>query len=148
MPGLILWKNQEIEKLRKEMDRLFNRLHSGFGIGEFPNEGEPGILVELEESEDTLTLTASLPDIDSEDLDITLRKDRLIIKGKTGKERIKDGDQGINIKRKYSFFSRMVRLPCKVEAEGTKATYSRGALKIVMPKLEPREPRKIKVRLR
>ena len=32
MAGLILWKNQEINKLRKDIDRLFDRLWDDFGM--------------------------------------------------------------------------------------------------------------------
>ena len=36
MPGLTLWKNQEIDRLRRDMDRLFARLWDDFGMPRFP----------------------------------------------------------------------------------------------------------------
>ena len=36
MQGLIIWKNQQVEKLRKDVDRMFDRLWGDFGLAAFP----------------------------------------------------------------------------------------------------------------
>ena len=47
MPGLIIWKNQEIDRLKRDMDRLFSRLWDDFCIPVLPRPFREGPFVDL-----------------------------------------------------------------------------------------------------
>jgi len=148
MVELTLWKDQQMKRLRKDMDHLFNRVWSGFGISRFPEEimGMPSI--DLSETKDTVTVTADLPGISPEDLNITLTEDRLTIRGKKAEESVDEDPYYHRVERRFGSFSRALRLPCKVRKEDVKATYKDGTLRIEMPKCTPDKPHKVKVEVR
>ena len=87
MPGLIIWKNQEIDKLRRDMDRLFARLRDDFGMPPFPKIGRDVPFIDLSETEDDLIIKAEIPGIDPEDLDISITEDILNSKESTPRGR-------------------------------------------------------------
>jgi HSP20 family protein len=86
MSEFILWKNQEMNRLRRDMDRLFSRMWSSFGISSFPVEAVAGPFIDLSESQDTLMVKAELPGINPEDLDISVIGTKLTISGEKRSE--------------------------------------------------------------
>ncbi len=145
MTKLTLWKNQEMSKLRKDMDNLFSRLWSSFGVSVFPGERAGAPYIDLSEAEDTLTVKVELPGINPEDMNISVENDVLTISGEKYDENIEGNGYYHRVERRFGSFSRAVRLPCRVKVEEIKATYKKGILYIVMPKCKPEEPRSIKV---
>jgi HSP20 family protein len=148
MSELILWKNQEINKLRKDLDRLFTRLSSGFGAPLIPAHMGRGPIIDLSETEDTLILKAELPGIRPDDLDISVSDDRLTISGERSEERVEEDRHYHRIERRFGSFARTVRLPCKVEIEQIEATYKKGVLQISMPKCKADKQRDIKIQVK
>ena len=136
MSELTLWKNKQMNKLRKDMDHLFGRLWTGFGAAVFPGESAGALFIDLSETEDTLTVRAELPGIDPDKLDISVISDRLSISGEKTDEAVESGVYYHRVERRFGFFSRTVRLPCMVKVEDIKVTYKKGVLNIVMPKCE------------
>ena len=139
MSELILWKNQEMNRLRRDIDRLFSRMWSSFGISSFPGEAVTGPFIDLSESEDTLMVKAELPGINPEDLDISVIGTKLTISGEKSSETVEKSEYYQSVEKSFGSFSRTVRLPCRVKVEDIQATYKNGILQIIMPKLE-REP--------
>ena len=134
MAGLILWKNQEINKLRRDIDRLFDRLWDDFGMPLSTRVEREMPSIDLSETEDTLIIRAEVPGINPEDLEISITDNILTIKGEM--KQIDDEERGDyhRMERKYGFFSRTLQLPCKIVQEDVQATYKKGVLSIVMPK--------------
>lgn len=137
MTKLILWKNQEMDKIRRDMDRLFERYWSNFGIDSMFSEWavDPGI--EMIDRGDTLEIKTYLPGFSVEDLDISVAGNRLAIRG--------DRRRGVNsekgspryLRTRFGSFSRVLRLPCRVDADRTTAGFKDGVLTILLPKKEP-----------
>lgn len=147
MPGLILWKNQEINKMKRDMDRLFDRVLNEFFMPLFPRTFREVPFIDLSETEDSLILKAEIPGIKPEDLEISIRDDVLSIKGEIKQEFVDDGENYHRSERRYGSFSRQLRLPCRVMIDDVKATYKKGILHIVMPKCKPEKARKIKIKV-
>jgi HSP20 family protein len=147
MAELIIWKNQEIDRLKKDMDRLLARFRDDFcsplllkGFREEP-------YLELSETQDDLLLKAEIPDVRPKDLDITISDDLLTIKAEVKQETFSE-DEGFHERtQSRSFFSRTVQLPCKVHVDEVRATYEDGMLNIVMPKCKPATDRGIKIKV-
>ena len=134
-----------------DMDRLRNQLE---GLLESASEtlgarviGGAGVypLLNLSEDEDHLYLTAELPGVSAEDLDISIHGDSLTLRGE---RKIPETDKKVNYhrrEREAGFFRRGVNLPVKIDSEHVKATVVNGILSMTMPKAAEAKARQIKV---
>jgi HSP20 family protein len=148
MPGLIIWKNQELRKMKRDMERLVSRLREDLDISFFPGKERKVPSVELSETEKDLVLKAHLPDIDPENLHISITDNILNIKGEVKQELVDEGIKHHSIRRMHSSFSRILELPCKVMIDDIEATYKDGILQMVMPKCKPEMERKIIINIK
>jgi len=148
MPGLIIWKNQEINKLRRDMDRLFDRLWNDFGMPHFTRPPRDIPFIDLSETEEDLILKAEIPGLNPEDLDIYITDDILTIKGEMKQELVKEGENYHRMERRYESFSRSIQLPCRVMIEDVEATYREGILTIIMPKCKAEITQKVKIKIK
>ncbi|MFH1124114.1 MAG: Hsp20/alpha crystallin family protein [Pseudomonadota bacterium] len=148
MPELIIWKNQEIDRLKRDMDRLFARLRDDFCMPLFPRSVRETPFLDLSETDDTLVVRAEIPGAGPEDLEISLSNDRLTIKGEVKQDPVDEGEDYLRREKHYGFFSRTIQLPCKVLIEDVKASYKDGVLTILMPKCKPEAAREIKIKVR
>lgn len=148
MPELTIWTNQEINKLRRDIDRLFARLRDDFAAPLFPRIARDVPFIDLSETEDDLIIKAEIPGINPEDLDISVTEDRLNIKGEIKQEFVDEREDYHRMERRYGSFSRSLQLPCRVMVEDVEATYKNGVLQIVMPKCKPEPARACKVKIR
>ena len=145
MAELTTWKDQEMSKLKRDVDHLFKRFWSDFGANLFVCEIAQEPSVDIIETPDTLVARAELHDTNPEELDISVTADTLILKREKCEETVEDSDYFSRVQRTSSFFSRTILLPKKVMVEGIRASYKEGVLEIVMPKAKPEKPRVIKV---
>lgn len=145
MPELIIWKKRQLDRMRRDMHQLFDRM-----MGEFSPVTLTGIMkrcpaIELSEMDDSLILRADIPGVNPDSLEIDLADNLLKIKGEIKKENIRKDEECHGIERSYDTFSRSIQLPCRVVREKVRATCKNGVLNIVMPKSRPEEHKKIRV---
>ena len=91
MPELTLWKDKEIDKLRRDMDRLFNRMWAGLGIASFYDKHGMGASTRISDSEDMLLVQMALPGIEAGDIDISVTRDALTVSCSRKEEIVKWG---------------------------------------------------------
>jgi HSP20 family protein len=82
-----------------------------------------------------LVITAKLPGVDPEDVDVTVSGDTLTIKAEQKVEHEENGDKGRYKDRQVGSFSRSVRLPFEVDGEEISATLEEGVLTVRVQKL-------------
>jgi len=92
-----------------------------------------------------VVLKAELPDMTREDIDITVDKDTLTIKGEKKLSAEVKEEQFHRIERRYGTFSRSFTLPPSVDATKVSADYRNGVLTVRVPLREEAKPRQIKV---
>ena len=148
MSELVSWKDQEIRRLRKDMDRLFSRFRNGFGAPTLPGTALEGLYIDLLEREDTLTVRVEIPGINPEDVKISVTNDLLTISGEKSEERKDESRYYYRVERRFGSFSRSIRLPSKVEIDKTEATYKKGVLSIVMPKAKTEKKNKVSIQVK
>jgi len=148
MPELTVWKKQEIDRLRRDMERLFVRLWDDFGIPRLSRIARNIPAIDLSESGENLIVRAEIPDIHPEDLDISVTEDRLHIEGEMRQESTDGGDTYQRAETSYGSFTRDIELPCRVMKEEVEASYKEGVLTIVMPKCKPEPVRSYRVTVR
>jgi HSP20 family protein len=147
MPELIIWKNQEINKLRRDMDRLFSRLWDDFGMPHVHRPSRYIPSIDLYETEEDLICKAEIPDLNPEDLDVSITNDILTIKGEMKKEFTQEDENYHRMERKHESFSRNIQLPSRVIIEDVEATYREGIVTIIMPKCKPEITKKVKIKI-
>ena len=156
MPGLIIWKNQEFDKLRKEMDRMFDRLMTGRSPASWMRPGRwelpfrlnmPTELpnVDLIDRGNEFLLRAEIPGVEKGDLDVSLTDSTVILRGKVTREEEKKEDNYYFCETGHGEFTRTIALPAEVDGSKAKATYKNGVIELLLPKSEAAKPRKIKI---
>lgn len=145
MPGLVIWKTQQVEKLRKDMDRMFARLWGTFGLEDFSSGIGKFPKIHLAETEEALTISAEMRDISPDDISIDLTEDTLSLKAEIKKNSIRGQNGVVRTEKRFESFSRKLRLPCPIVVEEVKATYREGILTIRMPKFRQKKSRTLKI---
>ena len=148
MTELIIWKNREIDRLRRDIERTFRRCCAGFDVPESFMDFPEVYSVNLSETEQAIVVTAKLPGMKPEDMDISVTENTLTIKGETKESTIEKGESYRHVDRRVGAFSRTVSLPRKVKVDEIEATYKDDILEITMPKRDPIESRWIRVNIK
>ena len=92
-----------------------------------------------------LVLSAELPDMLRENIEITVENFVLTIKGEKKLAGEVKEEQFHHVERRYGTFSRSFRLPQTVDAGKVSAEYKNGVLTVRLPLREEAKPRQIKV---
>ena len=134
-----------------ELEQLQERVNRVFGLNTPTFFTDDAVLwrpaVNLREEDTEYLLTAELPGMKLDDIEVDIDKDVLVLKGakRTEFEEEKEGRWHI-YERHYGNFERSFTLPRAVEAENVKAAFANGVLTIHMPKKKEAMGRKIEIR--
>ncbi len=132
---------QEMERLRREMDRLFD---SYYPNGYHPIPGYPAMNVWA--SEDKLAVTAEIPGVDIEDIDINVVGETLTLSGERKPDSLSEEAQYHRQERGYGKVNRAIQLPFPVDVNKVEATFKNGVLHVSMPRAEADRPKKITIK--
>jgi len=124
MANLKCWSRDEISRMRSEVDRLFDDLCTDFGLPvmfcriagdlDFKKEG------------DTLIVRLELGNMNPDDVNVSVHKNRLIITAKT--------TDIAGSHRKLHTFRKELKLPCLITTEEVHADFNDGMLEVRLPK--------------
>lgn len=103
--------------------------------------------VDIAENENELTLTADLPGVKMDDLDIKIEEGVLTLSGSRKFENEEKKGNYHRIERAYGSFHRAFSLPDTIDADKVQARFDNGVLKVTLPKKEVAKPRSIKVQV-
>jgi HSP20 family protein len=101
--------------------------------------------VDIQETEEAYRLTAELPGLTRDDINITLENNVLRLSGERKLEKDVKKESYHRIERSYGAFSRSFTLPHLVSSEKVQAAFQDGVLTITVPKAEQARPRKIAI---
>lgn len=104
------------------------------------------VAVDVLENDDEYVVKASVPGMNPDDIEITLEKNILTIKGELEKHEEDENEQYHVRERRYGSFSRNIRFPVDVNGEAIEASYENGILTLDVPKAEEVKPRRIAVK--
>jgi HSP20 family protein len=142
--GLIPWR-KEIERLRREMDGLYDRFFDWRPLRHFTDLGDWWPPVDVSENPKEIIVHAEIPGVNIDEIDVHLEDDLLIIRGERKREVTEEGDEAYHTERSYGSFSRSIRLPSHIDRDGIKARYSNGVLELKLPKTGKPAQKRIKV---
>jgi HSP20 family protein len=147
--------------LRTEMDHLFDRFASGFGMPSFSRmfDGQPGFRFEsslsmaapamdVTEDNDAYKLTAELPGLSEKDIEVSVTDDMLTLKGEKKQEKEQKDENYYVSERAYGSFERSFSLLEGIDANKIAASFAEGVLTITLPKKPEAkvEPKKVDVK--
>lgn len=136
VPGV--W--QEMDRLQKEMNRLFHSVDTA----RRPAPSYPAMNVWA--NEEGLLITAEVPGVSADDIDISVVGDTLTLRGERIPVSFGEGVRYHRQERGHGKFGRTLQLPFPVKVEDIEATFRNGLLSIRMPRAEEDKPRKISVK--
>ena len=148
MIELTIWKKEELDKLRKDLDSRFSKFRRGFGVPRAFLERTEKFATSLAETEDYLVLKAELPGVQAENIQLSVTDDTLSMAVKSSEDSVEQGANFQNIIKRTRSFSRSIALPCRIVAEDVKATYQDSILEIKLRKCRPQEARGVTIEVK
>lgn len=153
MTTLVRWKpNRHMHKMHTDMDRL---IESFFETPQLRHTASRNIALDVVETESGYTISAAVPGIKSDEIDIVVEDGILTISGemKNSFEQASeetDAENGPAPKfhlreRFYGSFSRKLRLPKDVDIDAISAAQEDGILTVQLAKSAAAQPKKISV---
>lgn len=135
---------RELEEMSNRLSRMFDDTWTGTT----PRNGGTWFPpVNVEETQDQLVLTAELPGMSHDDIELELENNILTISGNKQQEREEKEDRRYHLwERRYGSFQRSFTLPRTVSADEIEARFKDGILFVHMPKVEEAKGRKISIR--
>jgi len=146
---IIPWRpmGRELSSLHQEMDRLWDRF-----MGETPLvrriTGEWWPTVDVSETKDNFLIKAELPGMDASDVNVSVSGNVLTIKGEKRKEEEEKDEHHYRAERYYGSFQRSFQLPSSMQAEKVEATFEKGVLRVILPKVEEAKKKDIKIKVK
>ncbi len=137
----------EMVSLRDAMDRLlsesFIRPH-----GEAEITARGSLAVDVHEEGDQFVVTAPVPGVSPDDVEISVLGDAIRIRGERREDRQEggEGERWLMREQRYGAFERVIRLSSTVKAENAEASFKDGILTIMLPKSEEAKERRIPIR--
>lgn len=101
--------------------------------------------VDIKEDEQAFTLLADIPGVDPDEIEVTMDKGVLTVKGERQSENKTDEENYKRVERQYGMFYRRFTLPDSANADEIEANSEHGVLKITIPKQEVAQSRRISV---
>jgi len=138
----------EFDRLQRGMDDLFSVLTGRGGAGAatpFWSQARLFPLVNVTELSDSYVVTAEIPGMKKEDLEIKIEGDTLTLKGE---RKPVDGGEVASYHRREratGIFQRSLTLPGKLDADNVKATYKDGVLRVNLRKTAAAMPKQIQI---
>jgi HSP20 family protein len=133
-----------LTSLRSEIDRLFDDFGSGSwrqplsrrmqGLLPVMREWPHSPAVELVECDGEFRITAELPGMTPEDVDIKLGDGTISIRGEKSEEKKEEKEDYLLSERRYGSFQRSLPLPSGIDTDAVAANFANGILTVTLPK--------------
>ncbi|MBC7120186.1 MAG: Hsp20/alpha crystallin family protein [Candidatus Methanosuratus sp.] len=137
----------DFRRMMREMEKLMGNMTEEM-YKRLPVVREPGFrepFVDINETADEVIVTAELPGVSKENIELNLADNSLEIKT-TQKEEVAVEKEGFRKRERRSMnFYRLIELPCGVDSSKAKANFNNGVLEVRMPKLEKVKKQSIKI---
>ncbi|MBI1879549.1 MAG: Hsp20/alpha crystallin family protein [Chloroflexi bacterium] len=133
---------RELERMQREMDRVFANFYGAPRFQTAPSFPAMNIWT----NQESAVITAELPGVNPEDIDISVVGETLTLTGSRQPEELKEGEKYHRRERGQGKFTLTFQLPFPVEAEKLDAIFDKGVLHISLPRAEADKPKKIAIK--
>lgn len=134
-----------VYSLQSEMNRLFDDffratemplLGRSFALSPFTDFERSALTprIDVRETDKELRISAELPGLNENEIDVSLSRDMLTISGEKKQESEQNVKGWYRMERSYGSFTRSVSLPCDVEQDSCSAVFKNGVLNVSLTK--------------
>jgi len=134
-----------IYSLQTEMNRLFDDFFCAgdmpmfgrsFGLSPFGTLQHSAITprIDVHETEKELRISAELPGLSEQDIEVSLSRDLLTISGEKKQESEQNVKGWYCMERSFGSFTRSIALPCEVDQDSCNASFKNGVLTVSLAK--------------
>lgn len=133
------WRSRSLsQNLFNEFDSLFenivdNQVRQNYSLD-----------CDVDESEKYVMFSFDLPGVEEKDIHIEVKDALLVVSGERKAQKLDESSRSYQ-GRKYGEFKHHFRLPKFIDTERIEANYSNGVLKVLLPKVEQAQPKKIEI---
>lgn len=110
------------------------------------NEDDGELTVDVYQTPENIVIKAMVAGVRPEDLDISIARDMVTIRGKREEERSISEDNYFQKELYWGSFSRTILLPQEVDVEDSEAVEKHGLIIITLPKLDKTKQSKLRVK--
>ena len=122
------------------LEGLFDGLFDDSVFGFSPRVEGSALPISLWQDEDHIYVEADLPGMSEQDVEVTVHKGVLYIRGE---RKVEEGRRYLYDGRTWGRFERAITLPDEVNTAEVQAELSQGVLRLALPKSPETKPRKI-----
>ena len=137
---------REFRHLDQLVNRVVSRPYGPFRSWPSLWEGHIWPALDVYETEEELVVKATIPGIKTKDVEVTISKGTLVIKG--GAEEEEKEERYLLRERRSETFHHTVALPEGLDTEKGEAAFEDGILTVTLPKTERAKAREVKVKVK
>lgn len=132
-------------------DQLARELNNPVSVYDKDEEGNVATAswapsVDITEDETSFKLLADIPGVNPKDIEVSMDNGVLTVKGERKSEETSEKENYRRVERRYGMFYRRFNLPDTADAEKIDAHSEHGVLKVIIPKKEVAQSRRIEVK--
>ncbi len=150
------WRGQrEPRSLQREMNRLFDDFLADWGGpfgADFSAVAEREFIptVDVKDKGSEVKITAELPGMTEDDVNVEVDADRVTISGEKKEEEEEKDEEGGRYWREsaYGSFVRQIPLPAEVDMDKADARFKNGRLTVTLPKVEEEKSRQRRIEIK
>jgi len=143
---LVRWRpKRNLPAVQDELDRAFDRLLRNWMSPASLSEFDWNPSVDIAETEDSIVVTAEVPGVSMDDIDVSVDENQLVISGEKKQEDEQKEKSFYRMERSYGSFKRIFTLPRSADINKVSAVHSDGVLTVTIPKAEVARGKKIEV---
>lgn len=144
---LVHWRPRRgLPAVQDELDRAFDRLLRNWMSPVSMSEFDWNPSVDIAETDDAIIVTAEIPGVSMDDIDVSVDENQLVITGEKKQEEEQKEKNFYRMERSYGSFRRIFTLPRSADIDKVKATHKDGVLTITVPKVEVAKGKKVDVK--
>ena len=144
---LYLTRNLGPARTYDGIDRMFDEMTRGFGLGAPAATGAYQPSLDVAETADAWRVAAELPGVAPSDVEVSVTENVLTIGGEKKHAPKDEGDNVRRDERRYGKFVRSLEFPGDVDAAKVSARFKDGLLVVTLPKAEASRPKTVSVKV-
>jgi len=142
--------SKKLVRMKKEMDKFIKDMSATYQGPDsaFTKAFGSDVKVDIVENDKGFIVTADLPGMDKDKIDVTLESGKILkISGTRHAETTTEAPGVVKQERMEGKFERVVELPAECKSDGISASYKNGVLEITIPKKESTKVAAVKVKV-
>ena len=137
---------RELAAVQARLNRIFSEPYENGDDTLVRADWIPAVDV-VENDQHALVLTAELPGVKKEDIELKVENSTLTIRGERKRAFEIKEDGYHRVERSFGGFARSFTLPTTVSAEGITADFKDGVLTVTLPAREEAKPRQVEIKV-